>query len=62
MKNEKGRAGWHQQTAQYTSFSKHYFTRLDHFFKVIILTRSVCGWLHMTIADWLIDQGGQRHE
>jgi hypothetical protein len=62
MTNKKGRAGWHQQTALNTAFSRHYFTRLTSLLKGLVLMLAVWGWVPLALADWLQGLGGQHDE
>ena len=59
-KNRKGRAGWHQATLK-TSKRTRNFTGLAARIKAVIVTLALWGLLPVTVADWLINLGGQHH-
>ena len=58
--NKKGRTGWHQATLK-TSNHTHDFTDPAARIKAATATLAMWGLIPVTLADWLIQQGGLRH-
>ncbi|MEJ1402429.1 MAG: hypothetical protein RPU73_00925 [Candidatus Sedimenticola sp. (ex Thyasira tokunagai)] len=58
-RNRKGRAGCNQATLK-TSKHTCNFTGLVARIKAAIVTLALWGLLPVTVADWLINLGGQR--
>ena len=58
-RNRKGRAGCNQATPKTSKHTRN-FTGLVARIKAAIVTLALWGLLPVTMADWLINLGGQR--
>lgn len=58
-RNRKGRAGCNQATPKTSKHTRN-FTGLVARIKAAIFTLALWGLLPVTMADWLINLGGQR--